>query len=110
MSINGFNRQIGLLLNSKYTEEDLESAKRILKADLLKTEGVRAKIFALSLGLDMPEGVEYSNKLFNVIDSITREDVDNMAANIFSKQPIYAIVASKDTLDANKDFFEQLKN
>ena len=107
-SINGFNRQIALLLNSAYTDEDFESAKRALKANLLNQEGVSNKLNVVAKSMCKKEGIEYRNIMYNTIDSITREDVDNMAKEIFSKKPIYSIVASKDTLEANKDFLNSL--
>ena len=109
-SIFGFNRQVGLLLDSAYTDEDFESAKRGLKSRLLDQEGVGSKLDTLSVGMEKAEGIEYKNKVYEIIDSITREDIDNMAHYIFSKKPVYSIVASKDTLEANKEYLEGLKN
>jgi len=108
-SINGFNRQIGALLNSEYTDEDLESAKRILKANLLDKEGTPSKLNALNSGLNSKEGLDFENQLFNEIDKITRADVDALARKAFQYPPTYAIVASKDTLEANKEYLENLK-
>ena len=107
-SINGFNRQIGALLNSEYTDDDLISAKRILKANLLDKEGTPSKLLSLNSGLNSKYGIDYENKLFNEIDKITRADIDALARKAFQYPPTYAIVASKDTLEANKDFFETL--
>ncbi len=107
-SIKGFNRQIGMLLNSEFTDEDLESAKKILKAKLLDKEGTPSKINALNRGLNSKEGLDFENQLLNVIDTITREDINNLARKAFSYPPTYAIVASRDTLEANKDFLNNL--
>jgi predicted Zn-dependent peptidase len=107
-SIDGFNRQIKELLDSKYSDEDLESAKKTLKACLLEKEGTWDKVLALQTGLNSPEGVELENKMFDLIDSITREDVDEFAKKVFKNPPIYSVVASKDTLDANKNYLEKL--
>ena len=107
-SINGFNRQIGALLNSEYTDDDLISAKRILKANLLDKEGTPSKLLSLNSGLNSKFGIDYENKLFNEIDKITRADVDALARKAFQYPPTYAIVASEVTLNANKDFFETL--
>ncbi len=109
-SINGFNRQINAFINSEYTDEDLENAKRALKAELLNKEGVDAKINALSDSLNSKEGIERENLIYNEIDNITREDLQKFAQKVFKNPPIYTIVASKDTLEANKDFFETLES
>lgn len=107
-SIDGFNRQIGALLNSEYTDDDLISAKRILKANLLNKEGTPSKLMALNGGLNSNYGLDYENKVFNEIDKITRADIDALARKAFQYPPTYAIVASKDTLEANKDYFKTL--
>ena len=107
-SINGFNRQIKALLNSAYTDEDLENAKRILKANLLINETTASKLNILDKGITTPEGISFYNEIYNEIDNITKEDIQEFAQKVFKNPPIYTIVASKDTLEANKDFFETL--
>ena len=108
-SISGFNRQIKELLDGKFTDEDLENAKRSMKADLLENEGNLAKIEALSAGMNSPYGIELKDKIYNEVDKITKQDIIDAAQKIFSKKPIYSIVASQDTLDANKEFLDSLK-
>ena len=107
-SINGFHRQINMLKNSEYTDDDLENAKRMLKADLLYNEGIFAKLDNISAGLNSLEGIDYCNQLYNIIDNITREDISYFTQKVFKNPPTYSIVASKDTLEANKDFFNKL--
>lgn len=108
-SINGFNRQINALLNSEYTDEDLENAKRFLKANLLNLEGVPCKVNALSRGLNSYDGIERDNNIYKEIDSITREDIKAYAEKIFQNPPIYTIVASENSLNANQEFLNGLK-
>ncbi len=109
-SIDGFHRQINKLLNSEYTDEDFEIAKRSLKASLLNKEGITSKLSAVSKGINSAEGIEYTNKCFEIIDSITREDIDNFAKKVFQNPPIYTIVASQDTINSNKDYLQSLVN
>ena len=108
-SINGFSRQINALINSEYTDEDLESAKRTLKADLLIREGQYEKYSTIHNSIDSKEGVEYNNIAYELIDKITRDDIQAYAKHMFADKPVYSIVASQDTLEANKDFLEGLK-
>ncbi len=108
-SINGFHRQINCLRNSEYTDEDLECAKKILKAYLLENEGVPAKILQVSSGLNSKDGIDEDNKRLELIDSITRDDIQKMAEKVFKNPPIYSITASEDTLNANKEYLENLK-
>lgn len=109
-SINGFNRQIKELLDGKFTDEDLEVAKRSIKAGLLNNEGNYAKISSLESGQNSPYGLDLKNKIYNHVDKITKKDITNFAQKVFSNKPIYSIVASKDTLDSNKEFLDSLKN
>ena len=109
-SITGFNRQINKLLNSEYKDSDLETAKRSLKATLLNNESVNLKLSSVGSSLAKGEGVDYENRAFEMIDSITREDIDAFAKRVFAGKPVYSIVASQDTLDYNKDFLDKLKD
>ena len=109
-SIGGFSNQISALLNSKYTDDDLESAKRALKADLLINEGQYRKFSTIYSNVRTKQGVNYDNEVYELIDKITREDIQKYALHMFGNKPIYSIVASKDTLNANNEFFEGLKN
>lgn len=108
-SIDGFNRQIGELKAGKFTDKDLENAKRSMKASLLENEGVHAKLDNLHYGLNSNYGITYANKLYREIDKITKQDIIDFANKIFQNPPIYSIVASKDTLNYNKDYLEALE-
>ena len=108
-SIVGFNRQIRELLDGKFTDEDLENAKRAYKANLLNMEGASAKICAIEDGLNSEYGINYDNQIYSLIDEITKEDIINFAQNVFSNNPVYSITATQDTLDSNKEFLNSLK-
>lgn len=107
-SINGFNRQINKLVNSEYTDTDLETAKRALKASFLNKETVYSKMNSISNAIGHGETPDYDNRAFELIDSITREDIDNLSKRVFAGKPIYSIVASKETLDYNKEYLDSL--
>ncbi len=107
-SIKGFHRQINKLLNSEYKDSDLETAKRKLKASLLNKESAGSRLGAISNALSMGESLDYQNRAFTMIDSITREDIDNLSQKVFANKPVYSIVASQDTLDYNKKFLEDI--
>ena len=108
-SIEGFHRQINELKNGKFTDADLENAKLTMKASLLGKESTLDKLQSVKNGLDSVHGITYENKLYNVIDSITKDDVINYANIIFKNPPVYAIAASKDTLNYNKEYLESLE-
>ena len=54
------------------------------------------------------ENPDYDNRAFDLIDSITREDIDELSNQIFAGKPIYSIVASKETLYYNKEYLDSL--
>ena len=108
-SIDGFNRQINELKNGNFTDQDLENAKLSMKANLLNNEGTGAKLGAINSGLNSKYGITYTNQLFDEIDKITKQDIVDFADKIFKNPPVYSIVASKDTLDNNKEFFKILE-
>ena len=107
-SIDGFNKQITELKLGNFTDLDLNNAKLLLKADLLDQEYTHDKLNALAKGLNSNYGITYINKLYKEIDKITRQDVINFAQKVFENKPIYAITATKDTLEFNKEYLENL--
>lgn len=108
-AIQGFNENIERMKNEKVTEEELESAKLSMKNSMLNaTEHPVGKSDLLNDNLDSYYGLTYSNKKFEMIDSITAEDIQNAARYVFDGKPIYSILATQNTLDNNKEFFDSL--
>lgn len=105
----GFNRQIAKLKAGEFTDKDLENAKLAMKANLLNTEGSSKKLDTINLGLNSKYGITYANKLYNEIDTITKQEIVDFAEKIFRNPPVYSIAASKDTLENNKDYFKTLE-
>lgn len=108
-SIDGFNRQIGKMKNGEFTDDEIAAAKLSLKSRMLQTaDGTENKVDTVARGLKSVNGIDEINKLYDAIDGITREDIVNCANKIFNTKPMYSIRASKDTLDANKEYFDSL--
>lgn len=109
-SIDGFNRHIEKIKTEKVTNEELENAKLSLKNSILNSNhNPEDKTISLLYGLKSPYGINRENQLFDEIDKITVDDIYNTANYIFAGKPIYSIVATKDTLEANKNFFTKLE-
>lgn len=109
-SIEGFKNQIEKFKSEKVSQEELDSAKLALKNNILTdNEQAADKLFGVVGGLESYYGAEFENKCLDIIDSITAEDIYRAANYIFSSKPQYSIVATKDTLDANKEYLESLK-
>ena len=108
-SINGFKLHVDRMKNEKVSEEELNSAKLAIKNTILsgaeRTVGKNAEILAGASGF---YGANYINQLLDEVDKITIEDIYNTANYVFAGKPIYSIVATKDTLDFNKDYLNSL--
>ena len=88
---------------------ELNNAKLSLKNTLLNSNNTPfGRTISLLQGLESPYGITRENQLYNEIDKITADDIYNTANYIFSGKPTYSIVATEDTLNANKDFLASL--
>lgn len=109
-SIEGFNRHIESIKSNKVTDEELNNAKLSLKNKILNSvHSPEGKIASLSSGMVSVYGINKTNKLFEEIDNITTDDIYNAANYIFSGKPVYSILATQDSLDANKDYLATLE-
>ena len=108
-SINGFNKHIKKIMTEKVSEEELKNAKLNLKNMILTdTETVAGKNDILNANITDFNGLLADNELLKVIDTITVDDIYNAANYIFSGKPTYSILATENTLKANKEFFDKL--
>ncbi len=65
---------------------------------------------AIESGMDSKYKINLKNKVYREIDNVTKEDVIYFAKHVTSNNPVYSITATQDTLDANKEFLDNLKN
>ena len=108
-SINGFKDNIQKITTEKVTEEELAKAKLSMKNMILSdNEEDSCKGLNVLQSAESFYGIDYENKLLEIIDSITVDDIYNTANYVFSGKPIYSIVATQDTLDFNKDYLNNL--
>ena len=109
-SIDGFNENIQRIISEPVTSEELDNAKRTMKSSLLSNLEMNSiKNAIIGDYASTPYGVGYMNEEFNIIDSITPQDILNTAQNVFSGKPVYSIAATKESLDANKQYLDSLK-
>lgn len=110
-SIDGFNSHIQKLQNENVTEEELENAKLTIKNNILNSNELTAdKNAAILEGLNSFYGVSSDNQILEMVDKITVEDVKSAANYIFATKPTISIVATKNTIDNNKDYLSSLGN
>ena len=109
-SIDGFNENIEKLKTQYVTDAELEKAKRTMKSNILAGfEMNSVKNSIISDNAATVYGVDYTNKQLEMIDQITPQDLLNTARNIFAGKPIYSVAATKEALEYNKNYLENLK-
>ena len=110
-SIDGFHRQINLLKEGQFSDADFEKIKLKLKANILRSvETSSAKAGAIAKGLSSKDGLNSVNKVYKMVDEITKQDVVNMANYVFAGKPSYSVLANKETLEANAQYLKSLEN
>ncbi len=108
-SIDGFNENIQKITTDNVSPEELENAKKSLKSRILSiSETNFGKNAGLSYANSTLYGLDYINKEMDMIDKITVDDVRNAARYIFKEKPVYSIVATQASLDANKAYLDSL--
>ena len=105
-----FNENIEKLKTECVTEEELEKAKRTMKSNILKSlEMNMVKNTIIADNNATVYGVGYTNKTIEEIDKITPQDILNTARNIFSNKPIYSIAGTKEAIEFNREYLDNLK-
>lgn len=110
-SLDGFNKHVQKLIDENVSDEELESAKLTLKNRILDCSELTAdKNKSILSGLKSYYGVSQDNQTLNMIDKITVEDIKSAAKYIFDSKPTVSIVATKNTMDNQKDYLKALGN
>lgn len=108
-SLDGFNMHVKKLMNENVSEEELESAKLTLKNRVLNGSELTAdKNMGILEGLNSFYGVSMDNQILEIIDKITVDDIKVAANYIFGTKPTVSIVATKNTIENNKDYLKSL--
>ncbi|HNW25389.1 MAG TPA: pitrilysin family protein [Candidatus Gastranaerophilaceae bacterium] len=110
-SLEGFNFHIQKMKNENVTEDELESAKLTLKNKILNaSEMTSDKNSSLLSGLNSFYGLSKNNQLLDMIDSISADDIKKCANYVFNSNPTVSVVATKNTIENNKDYLASLGN
>lgn len=108
-SIDGFRDHTQKIMNECVSEEELESAKLIFKNKILNCSELTAdKNLSILLGMKSFYGVSQDNQLLEMVDKITVEDIKAAAKYVFDSNPTISVVATKNTIDNNKQYLESL--
>ena len=108
-SIEGFKKHIDKMKSEKVTDEELANAKLSLKNAILNNNHSSLnKSLSLINSADSDYGTSKTDIMLDEIDKITPDDIYNAANYIFSGKPLYSILATDDTLQANKEYLQSL--
>ena len=108
-SINGFKNHVQKLVSENVSEEELENAKLNLKTRILNSAELTAdKNVSMLDSLTSFYGISKNNQALDLIDKITIDDIKTSAGYAFSSNPTVSIVATKNTLENNKDYINAL--
>mgnify|MGYP001805813039 CR=1 FL=1 len=110
-SLDGFNNHVQKITNENVTEEELENAKLTLKNKILNYNELTAdKNASLLGGLKSFYGVSLDNQVLDMVDKIKVSDIKAAANYVFKTNPTISVVATKNTIDNNKDYLKSLGN
>jgi zinc protease len=108
-SLEGFKKHINKLITELVPVAELEAAKLKIKSELLfASESVGGKNLLLAASLNTPYGKKYIEELFSAIDNTTPESIQKIAAFYLTKPSVVSVIASQNTLQANKNYLASL--
>lgn len=109
-SIKGFEKHLNNMINNKVDEEDLKNAKLKLISNMVFACENSAKKHALvSKAQDTTLEYNYIQQLPKEIIKITAEDIQKTAHKNLTKPSSISIIANKNSLEANKEFLDNLE-
>ncbi len=108
-SLDGFEAHVQKLMNEPVTEEELESAKMLLKQKYARqTELPASKTALLAMNINQPYGIKRMDEYVRAIDKMTPADIQAAACHAFSNKPVYSILASEDTINNQLMYLNKL--
>lgn len=108
-SLDGFKKHINNFINTTVSAKELEGAKLKLTSKLVyNTESQLGKTIAIDSSLNSLYGTQYNDKLIEAINNTSAGDIQRIAKHYLTKPSIISMIASKNTLEANKDYLATL--
>lgn len=108
-ALNGFKKHTEEIKANGVTDEELKSAKLLLKQSLLgQVEGSRNANGNLMRDKSLHNNILRTKNLFDMVDDITTHDIKEAAQYAFGGHALTSLVASKNTIDANREYLNSL--
>lgn len=106
-SLECFEKHINKLIYTKPSVDEVENAKRMLKAkyflSFAKSGKQNSKIIQ---SLSSNYGLQYYNKLMQAIDDVTPDEVQRVAKEFLSKPSVISIITSKEAFYKAEKFLK----
>lgn len=107
--ISEFNNSINELTSEPIKEEELNKAKAKTKGSILRDLETSAdRNETISKGYNSYYGASYQQALFEAIDGMTPEYLQQLAQHYFNQPYLISVKGNKEVLDANKDYLSSL--
>lgn len=108
-SLEGFKNHASKLMMEPVGEDELNSAKMILKQKYARqVELPASKTALLAMNLHQPYGIKRMDEYIKAIDKMTPADIMAAARHVFANQPLYSILASNDTINNQANYLNTL--
>lgn len=106
-SLDGFQAHSDKLQNELVSDEELDAAKMKLKQRLTGIlQSPLSENSLLAMNIVEPYGIKRISKYIDLIDKITKEDIQHAAQFVFSYNPTISILASEDTINSQMPYLK----
>lgn len=110
-SLEGFDKHIKQFVESDITQEELAAAKNQIKSRILfEMESTHGKNMLTNSSMQSLYKENYLNEFFKALDNIMPDNVKKAAQIYLTTPSVTSIIASKKTIEANKNYLNNLKN
>ena len=107
--LESYNSNVSKVLNGQITDDELTFAKNKLKGSVISVFETDENTVPWLLCSGEKQGtIESIDKIKDIIDSITIEDLQRAANYAFKSKPRYFSSLTQQTYDANKEYLQNL--
>lgn len=107
--VDGFNKVINEFVSIPITQDELESAKIAIKANIMRNlESASARNRSIAEGYNSFYGVSYQQELLAAIDKITPAYVQKLAQYYLTQPSQLVVSGNKEAIEANKAYLSSL--
>ncbi len=110
-SMEGFDKHIKQFIENDITPKELDAAKNQIKSRILfEMESTQGKNMLINSSMQSLYKENYLNEFFKALDNIEPQNVKTAARLYLTTPSVTSIIASKNTIEANKNYFNSIQN